>query len=143
VHGGDTNSHIRVFFKKSRTEWRRHTRFFKPFEWKTGDNHVPCKIDISRGFSQFWLMNSGKNVEISLSLAIHQAMTAVHRAALEAMFQHIGLQEIDGVPLQKWFDARFPKELEKILLAMGDTNPAAHDAIMACLAEAKKNAPKI
>jgi hypothetical protein len=85
-------------------------------------------------------MDSGKNIEISLSLSILQAQVQAHRALLEEVLQHIGLQQIDGIPAQKWIDARFPKELEKILLAMGDTNPAAYNALAACLSEAKKKA---
>lgn len=81
-------------------------------------------------------MNS--NPAIAAALAIQTAEAQVERALLEEILQRIGLQEIEGVPIPQWRAARLNIELEKVLLAMGDTNPAAHDAVRACIAEALK-----
>lgn len=75
---------------------------------------------------------------ITAALAIQTAEDKVHRALLKAILRHIGLQEIDGVPIPRWIETRRATELEKVLLAMGDMSPAAHDAVQACIAEAVK-----
>jgi len=83
------------------------------------------------------------NQAIATSLALAQAEVSTLRALLEATLQHIGLQEIDGVPVARWIEARKAEELEKVLLRMGDLDPAAHDAVLACIAESAKKSRAI
>jgi len=74
------------------------------------------------------------------AIAMIQADLATYRALLLAGFTSLGLQEIDGVPLIQWVEMQRIKELEKLLLDIGDSSPALHDTIQACIAEAIKNA---
>ena len=77
------------------------------------------------------------NPVIAASLAIQTAEAQVHLALLERLLQHIDLRELDGVPVQQWIGNRRAVEIERVLLAMGDMNPAAHDAVKAQIVEAK------
>jgi hypothetical protein len=76
---------------------------------------------------------------IATTLYLHQADYRALQACVEAGLQQLGLQQIDGVPVHKWIDKRRIAELEKILLSVGDKDPAAHNAVLACIAEISKN----
>ena len=71
-------------------------------------------------------------------LLCHQAEYQVLSACLEATFQELGVPTLQGVPLRQWLDKRRAAELEKVLLTIGDSSPALHDAVRAVMTEALK-----
>ncbi len=83
-------------------------------------------------------MKTETNVIVGAWLAIFHAEFRAHQAVLEEILQHIGLQEIEGLPVKPWIAIRRSKELEKFMLEIGDVDPAGHDAVRACLSEAVK-----
>jgi hypothetical protein len=80
---------------------------------------------------------------IAASLAIQEAETQIHRAILEEILQRTGIQEIEGKPIPAWIEARRTIELEKVLLAMGDRDPAAYAVVKACIDEAVRKARSV
>ena len=76
---------------------------------------------------------------IATALLLYQADLRAFQACIEAGLQRLGLQELDGLSIQQWIDKRRAKELEAILLSVGDKDPAMHDALSACIADALKS----
>jgi hypothetical protein len=78
------------------------------------------------------------NVPMTAVLLCQQVECRILLACLEAGFQQLGVPNIEGVPLRQWLDKRRATELEKMLLTIGDSNPALYNAVRACIAEALK-----
>jgi len=82
------------------------------------------------------------NLAITASFATQMADLRTVQALLEEVLRHLDIREIDGLQIQKWIEARQVVELDKVLLGMGDMNPAAHDALKAYIQNlAKKLRP--
>ena len=65
-----------------------------------------------------------------------------HQEVLVLLAEHIGMREIDGVPVQQWMLARQSELMQKHLLKLGDTNPEVYDSVVALIrASASKNKP--
>ena len=76
---------------------------------------------------------------VTAVLLCHSAEFRAFSACIEAGLRELGVPTIEGVPLRQWLDKRRIVELEKVLLEIGDSNPALHDAVRACMAGALKN----
>jgi hypothetical protein len=78
------------------------------------------------------------NILTTTVFVIQAAETRTLRACIEAGFRELGLREIEGLPISQWIAKRQQAELELVLLATGDKNPALYDAIQSAIAEAVK-----
>lgn len=73
------------------------------------------------------------NVKITTSILMLRGELKSLQLLVRKGFAELGLQEIDGVPLEKWDDAHLLPEFEKMMLDVGDKNPAAYESIRACI----------
>lgn len=77
--------------------------------------------------------------ELRLAIVVLRADYAAALAAIEAVSRAVKLSLIDGLPLLKWVERQRVVELEKILIALEDSDPALAAALQARVDQARKN----
>jgi hypothetical protein len=83
-------------------------------------------------------MDNSANANIAAVLAIQEAEARTVLATLQAALQELGLENIEGVSVSQWIARRRHKELEAVLLEMGDQNPGASACVQQRIADIVK-----
>ena len=111
--------------------------------WKVSKVRTPARHSLYGYLTGSWvwslIWNMYDPTPVTAVLLCHSAEFRAFTACIEAGFRELGVPTIEGVPLRQWLDKRRIVELEKVLLEIGDSNPALHDAVRACMAGALKN----